>query len=160
MKNGMLLLVLITMIIACNNGSGSTATNDADTIKPNEGNFAQADTLAEGCYSWIQGKDTATLQIQARGSQVTGSLSYNIFEKDRNDGTVQADLTGDVIRGWYLFKSEGIVSVREVAWKIRGEELWPATGEIKEAGDTARFAQPDRLDFDRNRAFKKVPCVI
>jgi len=87
-------------------------------------------------------------------------LSYNIYQKDRNDGTLQAEVTGDIIKGWYLFKSEGIISVREVAWKINADELWPATGEVIQRNDTTLFAQPDKLRFDNSRPFKKVACVI
>ena len=146
------------VLIACNNNPDNSAIEADDTTLSVQA--ASADTLSEGCYSQIHGRDTASLQIQAKGSQVSGSLSYNIFEKDRNDGTIQADMTGDIIRGWYLFKSEGIISVREVAWKVNGDELWPASGEIKQAGDTTRFANPNQLQFDDKNPFKKIPCTI
>lgn len=158
MKNVLWIVGFSLVMIACNNGSGNSTSESGDTSLSVQA--TDMDTLSEGCYTQINGRDTASLQIQAKGSGVNGSLTYNIFEKDRNDGTIQADMTGDVIRGWYLFKSEGIISVREIAWKINGDELWPASGELKQTGDTIRFANPHQLQFDNQKPFKKNPCVI
>lgn len=152
------LLVVVWLAVACNNEGKTSTQAENDTaiaaIVPAK------DTLASGCYSQIVKRDTSLLQLQAKDSSVTGSLSYAIYEKDRNDGSLQAEQSGDVIKGWYLFKSEGIISVRQVAWKIKGEELWPAMGEVMQKNDTTLFAQPDLLQFDSTRPFKKVPCVI
>ena len=150
---------LFLLLGACNDDAKtSAATKEGDSV--NTPSATITDTVPAGCYLQAMGRDTASLQITTRGNQVNGSLSYRIFEKDRNDGTIQADQSGDVIRGWYLFKSEGVVSVREVAWKINGEELWPANGEVTQRNDTTLFAQPDNLKFDGAHPFKKVPCVI
>jgi len=143
---------------ACNNNGKSSAELSSDTIV-NSTSIA-VDSLSSGCYSQIVQRDTAFLQLENKGSMVNGSLSYNIYQKDRNDGTLQAELAGDVIIGWYLFKSEGIISVRQVSWKINGDDLWPAIGKMIQKNDTAMFAQPDKLQYDSSRLFKKVPCVI
>ncbi|HUM65242.1 MAG TPA: hypothetical protein PLV32_05330 [Chitinophagaceae bacterium] len=153
------LTVLAILLSSCND-EASTSENGAmqDTTKALE--LVKSDTVPTGCFIQINGKDTANLQLEAKANGVSGSLSYRIFEKDRNDGTVQADLAGDIIRGWYLFKSEGVVSVREVAWKVNGDELLPATGELTQRNDTTLFAKPDNLKFDNSQPFRKVPCVI
>lgn len=153
------MLGLFFLVTYCNDDAKtSNAQINPDSI--NAGKGILADTVAPGCYSQVSGRDTATLQIETEGNRITGSLSYNIFEKDRNDGTIQADQAGDIIKGWYLFKSEGIISVREIAWKINGEELWPATGEMTQRNDTTLFAKPDQLKYDSNKPFKKVACII
>ncbi len=153
------LLGLFLIVGSCNNDGKSSPETTTDTIANNTVTVA-VDTLSPGCYSQIFGRDTAYLQLENKNGAINGSLSYNIYEKDRNDGTVQAELTVDTIRGWYLFKSEGIISVRQLAWKINGDELWPATGEVSQRNDTTVFAQPDKLKFDNSRPFKKVACVI
>jgi hypothetical protein len=150
---------LFFLLASCNDeAKTSTTQNDSDSADAPGVVFA--DTVPAGCYSQVMARDTASLQITNKGNAVSGSLSYNIYEKDRNDGTIQADQTGDVIRGWYLFKSEGVISVREVAWKVNGEELWPATGEVVQRNDTTLFAQPGSLNFDSAHPFKKIPCII
>ena len=143
---------------ACNNEGKTSTQAENDTMT--SAVAPAGDTLSSGCYSQIINRDTSLLQLQSKDSSITGSLSYAIYEKDRNDGTLQAEQSGDIIRGWYLFKSEGIISVRQVAWKINGEELWPAIGEVMQKNDTALFAKPDQLKFDSTRPFKKIPCVI
>ena len=97
------LTVLAILFTSCND-EAPTSENGAiqDTTKAVE--FAKTDTVPTGCFTQIKGKDTASLQLEAKSNNVSGSLSYRIFEKDRNDGTVHADLTVDIIRGWYLFK--------------------------------------------------------
>ncbi len=151
-------LSLLFLTAACNDeAKTSDAKLNVDTLNTKA---LVSDTLPAGCYSQLMGRDTAALQIETKGTHVTGSLSYNIFEKDRNDGTIQADQDGNIIKGWYLFKSEGIISVREVAWQLHGDELWPALGEVTQRNDTTLFASPGQLKFDSTRPFKKVACVI
>ena len=152
------LLAFILLAGSCNNEGKTSTQVKKDSITP--ANVVVNDTLSSGCYSQIVQRDTSSLQLQKKDSSLTGALSYSIYQKDRNDGTVMAEQSGDIIKGWYLFKSEGIISVRQVAWKINGEELWPATGEVTQKNDTTMFAKPDQLKFDSTRPFKKIPCVI
>jgi len=143
---------------SCNNENKTSAAVNNDTvnnIKP-----AAIDTISSGCYSQISGRDTAMFQIENTKGSITGSLSYNIYQKDRNDGSFQGELTGDTLIGWYLFKSEGVMSVRQVAWRVKGNELLQGMGEMTERSDTMRFVNPDKLKFDNGRPFKKVECVL
>ncbi|WP_276504416.1 hypothetical protein [Terrimonas pollutisoli] len=152
------LLAFVLLAGSCNNEGKTSTQVEKDSITPP--NMIAEDTLSSGCYSQIVQRDTSSLQLQKKGSSLTGALSYSIYQKDRNDGTVMVEQSEDIIKGWYLFKSEGIISVRQVAWKINGEELWPATGEVTQKNDTTLFAKPDQLRFDSTRPFKKVSCVI
>ena len=143
---------------ACNNDGRKPAEITADTVISSS--VATVDSLSSGCYSQIIKRDTSLLQLEQKANTVTGALSYNIYQKDRNDGTVQAESVGDIITGWYLFRSEGIVSVRQVSWKINGDELWPGMGEVIQKNDTVLFVQPGNLEYDSTRPFKKIPCII
>lgn len=142
---------------ACNNTGKSSTEISSDTAV---NNIATDDTLSSGCYSQIVQRDTSFFQLENKDSIISGSLTYNVYQKDRNDGTLQAELSGDVLTGWYLFRSEGIISVRQVSWKVRGDELWPGMGEVIQKNDTMLFAQPDKLQYDSTRPFKKIPCVL
>jgi len=156
--NSGILLGVILLIGSCNDEgktSSSVLRDSANSSKP-----IVADTIVSGCFSQVVKSDTALLQVENNKGNVTGVLTYDYHQKDRNDGTLQAEQTGDIIKGWYLFKSEGIISVRQVAWKINGNELWPATGELSEKNDTTVFAEPDKLRFDSTNAFRKIPCII
>jgi hypothetical protein len=152
----------LSLLFACNNpgekiSDSGTAT---DTIPGASSTSAGIDTTLAGCYSSIINKDTSAMQIETKGAVVSGPLSYNIFEKDRNDGNFQGEVRGNILTGWYLFKSEGMMSVRQVAWKINGRSLWPGYGEVTQKGDTMLFKNIDQLRFDSTRPFTKVPCTL
>ena len=158
MYKGIKALVAFVLLAGSCNNEGKTSTQvEKDSITP--ANTVVQDTISSGCYSQIIKRDTSSLQLQKKGSNLTWALSYSIYQKDRNDGTVMAEQSGDIIKGWYLFKSEGIISVRQVAWKISGEELWPATGEVTQKNDTTIFAKPDQLKFDSIRPLNMVGFI-
>lgn len=153
------LLSLFLIAGSCNTKGKSSSETNADTSMNKEAIVAK-DSLPSGCYTQVAQRDTALLQLVNKDSHINGTLSYNYYQKDRNDGTVEADISGNIVSGWYIFKSEGVVSVRQVLWKINGEELWPGMGEVVQKNDTTRFAQPDQLQYDSLHPFKKVPCII
>jgi hypothetical protein len=153
-----ILLGVVFLVGSCNNESKtSSAINkgSSDSLK-----MITADTISSGCFSQVVQKDTALLQVENNKGNITGALTYNYFQKDRNDGTLKGDQTGEIINGWYLFKSEGIMSVRQVSWKINGNELWPAIGEVVEKNDTTLFKEPEKLRYDSTHPFRKIPCII
>ena len=149
---------VILLIGSCNDVGKTSSNVLGDSV--NSSKTTVVDTAVSGCFSQVVKRDTALLQMENNRGSVTGVLTYDYYQKDRNNGTLRGELTGDIIIGWYLFKSEGIMSVRQVAWKINGNELWPATGELTEKNDTTVFADPDLLKFDSTSAFRKIPCII
>lgn len=153
-----LLLGVILLIGSCNDKgkTSSSVLQDSAIITKTAG----VDTAVSGCFSQVVRNDTALLEVENNKGNVTGVLTYNYYQKDRNDGTLQGEQTGDIIKGWYLFKSEGVMSVRQVSWKINGNELWPAVGDVTEKNDTTVFAQPGKLRYDSANAFRKIPCII
>jgi hypothetical protein len=157
------LLAVLLIGLACNEGGPQANTKEPGKKTDSSAGVnpsLRSDTTTGGCYSQILNRDTATLQIEINENQVTGPLMYNIFEKDRNDGTLKAEIADSVIIGWYLFKSEGIISVRQVAWRIKPGQLWPATGTMIQRNDTMMFENPEKLEFDSERPFIKVKCAV
>lgn len=152
------LLGVILLSGSCNDEDKTTATASPDSV--NIVKTAVEDTISSGCYSQIVQRDTSLLEVENNKSIIAGALSYNIYQKDRNDGSFQGELSGDTLKGWYLFRSEGIISVRQVAWKIKGDQLWPGMGEMVQRKDTMLFSQPGMLKFDSIRPFVKVPCIL
>jgi hypothetical protein len=155
-----ILLGVVILCGACSNEGKTSSEIMKDSINAEKAATLGIESPSSGCYSQISGRDTASLQIENKDNSVTGSLLYNFFQKDRNNGTLQAEISGDILTGWYLFKSEGVISVRQVAWKIKGSELWQGTGEMAEKNDTMFFSLPDKLEYDSTRPFKKVACII
>lgn len=152
----------ICSLFACNNPGEkiSDAGTTSDTIPGSSSSTTAIDTTLAGCYTSVFNKDTSALQIETKGAVIAGPLSYNLFEKDRNDGNFQGEVQNNILSGWYLFKSEGMMSVRQVAWKIKGSALWPGFGDVVQHGDTTLFKSLDQLRFDSTRPFTKVPCTL
>lgn len=155
-----LLAGILLIATACNNSTEKTVTAGTGDTTVISVTSAAPDSSLSGCYSLIVKRDTATLQLQTKGINITGPLTYNFYEKDRNDGTFQGEVKDNVLTGWYIFRSEGVVSVRQVIWKINNDKLLPATGDMIQRGDTLLFSEPDKLKYDSTGAFMKVPCVI
>ncbi|MCG2613939.1 hypothetical protein LZZ85_06585 [Terrimonas sp. NA20] len=162
-KTKLFIAGVLCALAACNNPGdkiGDTGSNTTDTLSNSSGVSSSYDTTLTGCYSSISKRDTAALQIETKGAVIAGPLTYSIFEKDRNVGEFQGEVRGDILSGWYLFKSEGTMSVRQAAWKISGTSLWPAIGDVIQKGDTALFKDESKLRFDSINVFKKVPCTL
>ncbi|HEX7905960.1 MAG TPA: hypothetical protein VF487_18940 [Chitinophagaceae bacterium] len=155
-----IVVILILGSIACNNQQDTNTTNTDTAIYQSPAPVVIVDSTLQGCYLLINGKDTASLELGFDKGNVSGSLSYNIYGKDRNDGTFEGEINGDLLKVWYLFRSEGIMSVRQEIWKIVPGKLIPATGEVTVKGDTSLFTNTNKLIFDNNRAFVKVKCII
>jgi hypothetical protein len=157
-------LIISLLIIACNNSGGSANDNDTAANGPVEVDIMpQAppiDSAIQGCYSMINNRDTASLQLIIKDSAISGSLSYNLYQKDHNTGSFQGEIVDGMLLAWYMFKSEGVMSVRQEVFKIGKDELWPAIGEVAVRNDTAYFSNPGQLKFDSTRAFKRVQCAL
>lgn len=157
-------LAISLVLMACDNTGGNQSGEDTVGRGPVEVVDIMPqpviDSTIQGCYSVINKRDTASLQLIIKDSSITGSISYDLYEKDRNDGTFQGEIVDGMLLAWYMFRSEGVMSVRQEVFKIAKDELWPATGEVSVRNDTAYFSKPDQLKFDSTRAFKKVQCEI
>lgn len=154
-----LLLFLSCSFAACNNAGDSSSPDAAKSDSAAIVNSPVTKESLAGCYSQIYERDTSSLLIKLVNDSLTGDLVYKIFEKDRNDGMFKGDLNNDVLSGWYYFKSEGVMSVRQVVWKINGGQLWPAMGEMKIRNDTMVFSEPASLKFDNTHPFVKGSCT-
>ena len=68
-----------------------------------------------GCYEYVANKDTVRLLFEEKAdSTCTGNLEYNLFEKDRNTGTISGRVEGRKITVDYAFMSEGVLSHRTI----------------------------------------------
>ncbi len=147
------------LFAACNNEPANQTPTTGDTIVA-ESPAATTDTSLVGCYAYITQRDTITMQLNMKGGSLSGPLTYKISEKDRNDGTFTGDVNRDLISGWYLFRSEGVMSVREVIWKKNNNRLMPAIGDMISRGDTMRFRDPANLTYDSTTALTRIQCII
>ncbi len=113
-----------------------------------------------GCYTAILDKDTSELVLQHLGGaiSVSGELQITNFEKDKNTGTLNGEIKDDLIVGWYKFFSEGKSSVRQIVFKIDGDNLLEGYGDITMSGDTVLFSNIVALNYLKDKPFVKRDC--
>ena len=51
-----------------------------------------------------------------------------------------------------------MVTVRQIVFKITGDKLAEAYGDVNASGDTAYFAYPHTLNYEEAHPFEKITC--
>lgn len=150
-----LMISLLIFVLGCTENVKKADTN----VVMNNPAIPKSDTYSfEGCRQMIIGKDTAYIALQESGDSLYGPLEYKRFEKDSNKGKVRLIKKAGRAEGWYNFKSEGMNSVRQIIFEIKGDSLAEAYGDIVMKGDTAMFKYPHALQFEEKHSFVKTNC--
>ena len=145
--------ILIALFISCKkeNNQELTPTETDATVA--------TETISQECYLGINNKDTIVLSYNIKGNQITqGKLSFNYFEKDRNEGTIAGGIKGDTLFADYTFMSEGMVSVRQVAFLKRDGNLIEGYGDIIDNNGKVSFKSTKDLKFEGKPQLSKVDC--
>lgn len=156
MKNIIPILGAITLFMAsCQGGTAKKTQAKIDsTIVSN----AQSTPDSVQCYQYIKNRDTATLTLKTIDNKLTGTLGYNLYEKDKNAGTIAGVIKGDALIANYTFQSEGKTSVREVAFLKKGNQLVEGFGDVQEVNGESKFKNLSQLKFDGSMTFEKIEC--
>lgn len=150
------ILMFAVIIISCNNNNGAGTADDDST------SVVQSDTAQitlPSCYTLQTSNNLVLLKLETMHPTVSGQLTYEIMGKDKNDGTIEGTMSGDTLFANYNFMSEGIRSVREVAFLKKGDSLIEGFGNVKQQGDTMVFTNTDSLNFDGSMVLKETPCT-
>lgn len=89
------------------------------------------------------------------GETITGTLEYVLDGKDRNVGTIKGVVRDNLLVADYTFMSEGIRSVRQIAFKKQDSTYIEGYGDVMMEGDMTRFRNTDSLWF--NDSIKLLP---
>ncbi len=149
---------LMVIFTACSLFSCKTKepnnTEPTNTVKIPENNNG----IDVGCYVFNDGKTFINLELKENGAVVKGNLTYALAEKDKNTGSFSGVVKADILLANYNFQSEGVQSMRTVAFKINGHKLTEGYGDM--TADGTRFAHPDSLSFSSNMTLEKGACEI
>ena len=153
---------LIAMVIAgCNTGT-TTKDNIQDLVSDTTKNTNTKDNtkfdFLTGCYQNVLNGDTAFLKLNVHEFKVDGTLNYKRAQKDSNEGTFTGVIRGEIIVINYNFQSEGKNSMREIAFKIKGDQLIEGFGDILMKGDSSVFENVASLNFQDAQTFDKIAC--
>ena len=135
-------------LMACQPGKENTP------VQHEQGESPQKKDPQTNCYRYASPTDTIALQIVHVADSINGNLVYKLSGKDKNSGTLQGQMHGDMLVANYTFNSEGMSSVREVAFKLTGGSFIEGYGDIDVQNNVVRFKDINNLKF--NDAFKLV----
>jgi hypothetical protein len=159
MKNKFLAtLILPLCLAACQPqpaGTDQSAKQGADTENLQEPDSASTNTK---CYAYYKNRDTVELSLVTSGKQISGTLKYQLFEKDRNNGTITGEIKGDTLLANYTFNSEGMESQRQVAFLRKGDQLIEGYAEVEEKGGKAVFKDTKNLKFGSGIVLAPAAC--
>jgi hypothetical protein len=156
-KYGLIVSVLVCCL-ACNDSGTQQDTARQDTTT-DDTYISTTPIPLDGCYRMIFSQDTASMRLNVVDSLVTGELSYRLYAKDKNDGSIKGVIRDNLIIADYTFRSEGMLSVRQVVFKMEGTTLTEGYGDLNTASDTVRFKDIGQLKFMNDRPFGKIPCI-
>ncbi|MEO5681610.1 MAG: hypothetical protein ABIQ88_03160 [Chitinophagaceae bacterium] len=144
------LLIICCLLLSCADSSESNAGAKEEV---------SASSSPMACYSYTAGKDTIILKTVDVKGFITGVLLYKLYQKDRNAGTIQGRMKNDMLIADYTFMSEGVTSVRQVAFKKVGHTFIEGYGKVTAMqNEKSVFVNPDSLNFNNAMALKKVDC--
>jgi hypothetical protein len=155
-----LFYLLILFLIACQGSNespeaGNDAATDSNTSTPDS---TVPVTTGEACFRKIMARDTFSIKIAQSGNAVSGTLSFDNYQKDSSKGTVKGSSSGDTLKLWYDFTSEGMNSVMEIYFKRVGDKLVRGIGTMDVKGDTSYFSNPSDIKFEEKDAWNKIAC--
>jgi hypothetical protein len=140
-------LFTLIILISCNAQQQEEKSNNPIT----ENNIIN-------CYRYIKNNDTVMLKTISIGSDVTGILTYNFYEKDKSVGTILGKMKGELLVADYSFSSEGVHSVRQVVFKKIDRTFIEGYGEIEEQNGKTIFKNIDSLYFNNSILLKEIEC--
>lgn len=158
--NPFLFLIIAGLFISCGSKPADpikSEPTEAPKEEPKNESVEKEENISE-CYRYIGNRDTINLRISETYNIMTGLLIYKNYQKDQNLGTLQGKMTGDVLIADYTFRSEGITSTRQVAFKKQGNDLVEGYGDVVEANGKMVFKDVHALKYDDSRVLKNVPC--
>ncbi|MFP5078856.1 hypothetical protein [Pedobacter sp. JCM 36344] len=160
MRKLILALVAASSILAaCNSEKKTSVEADSSVAMTADTTMAKAaEAFSDGCYAYTKNRDTALLTLKVAGEEVTGDLSYSLYEKDSNKGTIAGEIKGDTIIAEYDFNSEGVRSIREIVFLKKGGKLYEGFGEVETKGMKAIFKDRASLKFEGSIVFDPEAC--
>lgn len=131
------------------------AQSNADTVSSTATEVAATENDYAGSYSYEQAGDTVALHLTMQGNKAVGHLTYAWKEKDHNSGSFEGEVKDGILLADYTFSSEGLTSVREVAFKLDGKVATEGYGDIEEKAGKFVFKDENAIDFSKGMVLEK-----
>jgi len=147
-SNFLISIACLFVSASCNNTTSEKKgeTNDSNIL------------AASSCYLYTSGKDSIFMKLNTVGNKVTGALVYNFYEKDKSKGALTGTLNGDTLFANYTFQSEGIESVREVAFIKKEKGYIEGYGDMDDKSGT-KFKNKNKIKFSVSSLLRQIECL-
>ena len=156
MKTAIAILGLVLFSCGCGDNKKH---NENQVVKEDSTQANAIDKInIAGCYIKILKRDTMVLHLQQRGTNVSGKMNFDNYEKDGSSGEVKGVIEKNIVKMWYNFQSEGKHSVMELYFMIEDSSVIHGVGPVSTKGDTAYFSDPSAINFSKDHAFTKTDC--
>lgn len=147
-------IFLSMLLLACQNQPATS--NIKDSITTTIDSTQSPATTLSGCYEYNVGQDTIRLTLHVNGNQVSGNLFYDMYEKDKNRGTLLGSIKDSLIETNYTFNAEGMDSEAEVFFKFKNDSLYMGEGPQGVKDSKGVFLDKSKIQF--TAAFRKITC--
>ena len=151
MKTASFIIIALALFTSCGSQPEKTAQQTTTQEKTK-------DEVPMTCYQYASQGDTVALKLVHLGDSYSGSLVYLFKEKDRNMGTIQGIMRGDILVADYTFNSEGTKSVRQVAFKKKGNTYVEGYGESVDENGVMKFKDITSLNFGSSIVLQETAC--
>jgi hypothetical protein len=151
-------ILTLTVLISCKKATDVEPIQ----IEPKAPKKAQIiEPAGDQCYASRENGNVVEMSFNVNSHQeVNGKLSYNIAGKDKNEGTLIGNMKGDTLIADYTFASEGVTSVREVAFLQKDGTFIEGYGDVVSTNDKFIFKDKTKLKFDQKNILTKVDCKV
>ncbi len=144
----LIFITISSLTISCNLRSTDSKSRDVSV-----------DSTFLKCYLYCNDHDTISLTITRQDEVVSGTLTYHLYQKDKNTGVIQGQMEDDLLVADYTFQSEGLQSVRQVVFKKVGDNLIEGYGETENKNARSYFTTIDSLKFNDSIVLKAANCT-
>ena len=130
----------IALLSACTKKTENKETDTSTVTNTKQTDFS-------GLYSYQQNGDTITLQLTVDGTKANGNLLYALNEKDRNSGSFVGEIKDGILLANYTFSSEGVLSERQIAFKLTDTSAVEGYGDVQEINGKMVFKDAANLEY-------------
>ncbi|MFN0081509.1 MAG: hypothetical protein ACKVOM_03245 [Ferruginibacter sp.] len=156
MKTFYLFFSAAAFCFSCTQSVRENTVIDED-VKTNSNSDATTGSLI-GCYQMVIDGDTAFMELDQTSDSLYGTLLYKRKTGSLDDGAINLKTTAGRAEGFYSFKAEGKIAVRQMVFKIKENALAEGYGDVKMQNDTAVLKYPHAINFEEKHSFNKVNC--
>lgn len=152
-------VLVLSIFASCKKETTKTEPVQITPSPPKEAEILEP--AGDQCYAWKSNGSVIEMSFNVNSHQeVNGKLSYNLVGKDKNQGTLIGNMKGDTLVADYTFNSEGVSSVREVAFLQKDGAFIEGYGDVVEANSKVSFKDKSKLKFDAKNTLVKVDCKV